>query len=114
MRTETGLGNGTVQMISHDTARLAIAVYGVVVAGGGIGAFFKSGSKPSVISGVVAGVVLAGAYVAENVPLALGTAVVLSLVFAVRLAKTKKFMPAGMLCILSAVAAAFFAASIYA
>lgn len=114
VRSEPIRTNGTMQMISPETARLAIAVYGVLVAGGGIGAFLKSGSKPSIISGVAAGIVLAGAYVKESVPLALGTAVVLTIVFSVRLAKTKKFIPAGMLCILSVVAAAFFAASIYA
>ncbi|CDF77388.1 unnamed protein product [Chondrus crispus] len=103
-----------VQMITAEVARNAIAVYGVVIAGGGIGAFLKSGSKPSIISGVVAGIVLAGAYVKDSVPLALGTAVALALVFAIRLVKTKKFIPAGMLCIASIAAAAFFAAAIYA
>lgn len=101
-------------MIGPELARNAIAVYGIVIAGGGIGAFLKSGSKPSIISGVVAGIVLAGAYVKDSVPLALGTAVALALVFAIRLIKTKKFMPAGMLCIVSIAAAAFFAVSIYA
>lgn len=103
-----------VQMISAEVARNAIAVYGVVIAGGGIGAFLKSGSKPSIISGVVAGIVLAGAYVKDSVPLALGTAIALALVFAIRLVKTKKFIPAGMLCLASVAAAAFFAASLYA
>lgn len=101
-------------MISPEVARNAIAVYGVVIAGGGIGAFLRTGSKPSIISGVIAGIVLAGAYLKDNVPLALGTAAVLTLVFGIRLFKTKKFMPAGMLCIASLAAAAFFAASIYA
>lgn len=101
-------------MITAEVARNAIAVYGVVIAGGGIGAFLKSGSKPSIISGVTAGIVLAAAYFKDSVPVALGTAVALTLVFAIRLVKTKKFMPAGMLCIASLAAAAFFAASIYA
>lgn len=103
-----------IRMIAPEVARNVIAVYGIVVAGGGIGAFLRSGSKPSVISGVAAGIVLAAAYVKDSVPIALGTAIALAAVFAIRLAKTKKFMPAGMLCIVSVAAAAFFAASIYA
>lgn len=101
-------------MIAPAVARNAIAVYGVVIAAGGIGAFLRSGSKPSIISGVAAGVVLAAAYVKDSVPLALGTAVALAAVFAVRLVKTKKFMPAGMLAMASVAAALFFAAAIYA
>lgn len=101
-------------MISPEVARGAIAVYGIVIAGGGIGAFMKSGSKPSIISGVTAGIVLAAAYAKDSVPIALFTAAALTLVFGIRLAKTKKFMPAGMLCIVSLLAAAFFGASIYA
>lgn len=106
---------GSVRMVAvaPETARLGIAVYGVLVAGGGIGAFLKSGSKPSIVSGVASGVVLAAAYFKNSVPAALATAAVLSIVFAVRLAKTKKFMPAGFLCILSLLAAVFFALSIY-
>lgn len=103
-----------IRMISPEVARNAIAVYGVVIAGGGIGAFLRSGSKPSVIAGVSAGVVLAAAYAKDSVPIALGTAVALSVVFALRLVKTKKFVPAGILCIASVLAAVFFAASIYA
>ncbi|KAI0561732.1 Transmembrane protein 14C [Gracilaria domingensis] len=101
-------------MIAPEVARNAIAVYGVVIAGGGIGAFLRSGSKPSVISGVAAGIVLAAAYVKDSVPIALATALALAVVFAIRLVKTKKFMPAGMLAVVSVLAAAFFAAAIYA
>ncbi|PXF42836.1 Transmembrane protein 14-like [Gracilariopsis chorda] len=101
-------------MIAPEVARNAIAVYGAVIAAGGIGAFLRSGSKPSIISGVVAGIVLGAAYVKDSVPVALGTAVALAAVFAVRLVKTKKFMPAGMLAIVSVAAALFFAAAIYA
>lgn len=100
--------------IAPEVARTAIAVYGVAISAGGIGAFLRSGSKPSIISGVVAGIVLGGAYVKDSVPLALGTAIALSAVFAIRFVKTKKFVPAGALCILSVVAAIFFAAVIYA
>lgn len=100
-------------LIPAEAARVVIAVYGVAIGGGGIGAFFKSGSKPSLVSGVVAGVVLGAAYFKDSVPVALGTAVALSVVFAIRFAKTKKVVPAGVLGIVSAVAAGFFAAAMF-
>lgn len=105
----------TVQMsaITPEIARIGVAVYAVLMAGGGIGAFLKSGSKPSLISGVVAGILLGVAYAKDNVTAALVLAAVLGVVFSLRLVKTKKFMPAGLLLILSVGAAAFFAASIY-
>lgn len=99
--------------ITPEIARVGIAVYAVLMAGGGIGAFLKSGSKPSVISGVVSGVLLGVAYAKDNVTAALVLAGVLGVVFTLRLVKTKKFMPAGLLLILSVIAAAFFAASLY-
>lgn len=102
------------RMVSAETARIAVAAYGVVVASGGIGAFLKSGSKMSAISGVTAGALLAFAYIKSSVPIALGTAAALSAVFAVRLSKTKKFMPSGMLCVLSLAFAIFFAYTMYA
>ena len=113
-RNEAAFASHPIRMISSEAARAAIAVYGVVVAGGGIGAFLRSGSKASIISGGTAGILLAAAYIKESVPLALCVAAALAVVFAFRLAKTKKFMPAGMLCILSLIAVAVFATSIYA
>lgn len=106
-------GGGGVQMVSSEAARAAVAAYGVVVAGGGVGAFLKSGSKMSAISGVVAGAVLAAAYVRSSVPVALGTALALMVVFIVRLVATKKMMPAGMLAILSGLFAMFFGYTIF-
>lgn len=99
--------------ISPEAARNAIAVYGVVIAGGGVGAFLRSGSKPSIISGVTAGIALAAAYFKDSVPLALCTAAVLAVVFALRFAKSGKFMPAGMLFLASLAAAVFFGVSVY-
>lgn len=105
---------GQARMVTAETARIAVAAYGVIVAGGGLGAFLKSGSKMSAISGVTAGALLAFAYVKSSVPIALGTAAALSAVFAIRLAKTKKFMPSGMLMTLSVAFAIFFAYTLYA
>lgn len=103
-----------VRMLSAESVRIAIAVYGVFVAGGGVGAFVKSGSKMSALSGVSAGALLAAAYAKNSVPLALGVAATLIVVFAARLFATKKFMPAGMLALLSTVFAALFAYSVFA
>lgn len=102
------------RMVSAEAARVGIAVYGVLMAGGGVGAFLKSGSKPSIVSGVASGILLAAAYLQESVPAALAIAAALSVVFAIRLAKTNKFIPAGLLCVLSVAAVIFFAAAIYA
>lgn len=101
-------------MISAESARIAVAAYGIIVAGGGIGAFVKSGSKMSAISGVTAGALLGLAYFKSSIPIALGTAAALSAVFGIRLAKSKKFMPSGMLMTLSVLFALFFAYTIYA
>lgn len=109
---EKGRGVG-MQMVTAETARIGIAIYGVLIAGGGVGAFLKSGSKPSIVSGVISGIVLAAAYSKDSVPTALITAVVLSIVFAIRFFKSKKFIPAGLLCLLSIAATVFFAISYY-
>lgn len=95
-------------MITPEMGRIGIAVYGVLMAGGGIGAFLKSGSKPSIISGVSSAVVLGVMYAQNNVQGALITAAVLSVVFLARLVKTKKFIPAGLLFTLSVLATIFF------
>lgn len=95
------------------TARVLVAVYGVIVAGGGLGAYAKTKSTMSAGSGVVSGIVLAIAFATENLPLAFGTACALAAVFAVRYLKTKKVMPSGMLFGLSLVFAAVFGAAIF-
>jgi uncharacterized membrane protein (UPF0136 family) len=95
-------------------ARSLIGVYGVVIAGGGLGAYIRTKSTMSGVSGAISGLVLAAAFATENTPLALGTAVALSIVFAVRYAKTGKVVPAGALCLASIIFAAAFAYAIYA
>ena len=52
---------------------------------------------------------LAYSYVQSMTAVALGTAVALSIIFAIRFAKTQKMMPAGFLGTLSTVFAAIFA-----
>lgn len=101
-------GVAKMQLASPEVAKTAIGAYGVIVAGGGIGAFLKSGSKMSAISGGLSGLLLLYAYTQGSVQIALGTALALMAVFGVRLVKTKKFMPAGLLFIMSLAFAAYF------
>jgi uncharacterized membrane protein (UPF0136 family) len=112
-RAALAVARSPTMSIAPATTRALIAAYGVVVAGGGVGAFLKTQSKMSIISGVGSGALLAAAFATENTPLALGTAVALSAVFAVRLIKTKKAMPSGALMALSLIFAAVFGYSIF-
>lgn len=83
---------------------VAIA-YGVLAVVGGILGYTKAGSKMSLVSGIVSGVLLivSGIWM-RTAPLnglILATVVtgILLVVFAIRLAKTRKFMPAGLMVI---------------
>jgi uncharacterized membrane protein (UPF0136 family) len=93
----------------HEIAQYAIPVYAVLMLLGGIMGFVKGKSKASLIAGAGSAAALAAcfAYSYSDVKMALGGAFVLSLileaVFAMRLAKTKKFMPSGVLLILSGI-----------
>ncbi|MGK7891470.1 MAG: TMEM14 family protein [Leptolyngbyaceae cyanobacterium] len=83
------------------TGIVAIA-YGILAAVGGIVGYRKANSKPSLISGLVSGLLLIIAgLVAASQPwgawLALGVTALLVIVFAIRLVKTQKFMPAGIM-----------------
>lgn len=85
---------------------LALAVF--VIIGGVIG-FVKGKSKASLIAGVGSGVLLAISYAITLSDVKIGliaglvVQVALDVVFAIRIAKTKKFMPSGMLLILCAI-----------
>lgn len=92
-----------------------ILVYGLLVAIGGIFGYIRARSKPSLISGLVSGVllVIAWAIGLQTASWGLGVATLIAIglliVFALRFQKTQKFMPAGLLAILSLVAAIGFA-----
>jgi len=100
---ETGMG--AVQIAQY--AVLATAVF---VALGGIMGFVKAKSKASLIAGVISGIVLGVCYFIGTSDPKIGLAascVVLTLLdgmFAVRLKKTKKFMPSGMMLIICSIA----------
>lgn len=91
-----------------------ILVYAAIVAAGGIFGYLKARSQVSLISGLVSGIVLAIAaritseFPIGGVALAALTATLLVIVFAIRFAKTRALMPAGLMTFLSAIAAVLF------
>lgn len=85
-------------------------IYGVLMLLGGIFGFVKAGSKASLIMGIISGILifagvalLCPAYTTGRAVITF-TSFILSGVFGIRLVKTRKFMPAGMLLVLSLVA----------
>ncbi len=97
---------------------IEIWIYGVIMILGGIMGFVKVGSKASLISGVGMGLaLLASGYgvwsgpavrSADSLVVALVIAALLLVIFAIRYAKTRRFMPGGMLAVLSLVAVVIF------
>ncbi len=95
----------------HNFANTVLWIYIVLLLAGGLIGFFKAKSKVSVISSSVFAALLAltqtGIFkpsvslILVNVTLA-----ALLVVFAVRLAKTKKFMPSGLMLVLTILALA--------
>lgn len=84
---------------------VAAISYGVLSIVGGIFGYVKSQSKASIISGSISGALLIAAGIAQLQGFAWGQtagiaiAGLLVVVFIVRLVKTKKFMPAGLMII---------------
>ncbi len=84
-----------------------LLIYGLIVLFGGAIGYFKAKSKVSLISGVASGIVLLAAWALTQTNLALGlgvglaASILLSVVFAKRAMKTRKFMPAGMMLLLA-------------
>lgn len=81
----------------------------MLVSIGGVVGFLKGKSKPSLVAGLVSGAALIASYSVSlrnpTTGFLLGAiiCVILVIVFAARLVKTKKFMPSGMLLALSVV-----------
>jgi uncharacterized membrane protein (UPF0136 family) len=97
-------------MISPLVGQITLAIYGVLLAVGGLVGYLKAGSRPSLIAGSLSAVAAFGALalsVANNrlgVPLGLLLSIALFVLFGYRYAvKTRKFMPSGLLAIASMV-----------
>lgn len=86
-------------------ALIIALIYGVLAIVGGVIGYLKARSKPSLISGIVSGLLLiigalrAAQGIASGLWLVKIVTLVLLIVFIVRLIKTKKFMPAGLMVI---------------
>jgi uncharacterized membrane protein (UPF0136 family) len=99
-------------------AKMSLLVFAALVAAGGVMGFVKAQSKPSLISGVVSAILLAVCFFVTNdhpnTGLLAGWVLtdLLFVVFAIRLAKTKKFMPSGMMLALCAIESVLLLSSI--
>jgi uncharacterized membrane protein (UPF0136 family) len=90
-------------------AKIAVILYGVLALIGGIIGYKNAKSKVSLISGTISGILLLlGGIVSFlgqswGLPLATIVSALLVVVFLVRLWKTRKFMPAGLMIIFGVV-----------
>ena len=82
---------------------VVVLVYAVLMGLGGWFGFMKSGSRPSLISGVLSFAILMVSYFINQMWVAVGASTLLTLIFFRRVSKTRKLMPSGMLLVLSAV-----------
>ena len=88
---------------------ISAIAYGILAIIGGIIGYSQAQSKVSLISGIVSGILLILGGVMQlqgqawGLILATVVTAVLVIVFAVRLAKTRKFMPAGLMSVLGLV-----------
>jgi uncharacterized membrane protein (UPF0136 family) len=89
--------------------QIVLGLYALVLAGGGVMGYVKAGSRPSLIAGLTSGLaalaclVLTWSHPSLAVMLGIGLAVLMLVVFGIRLARTRKFMPSGMLLVISVV-----------
>jgi uncharacterized membrane protein (UPF0136 family) len=88
-----------------NTALFATLAYGILALAGGIFGYVKVKSKPSLISGTVSGILLLAAAIMQAMQVsgglvfAIAVTAALVVVFTIRLVKTRKFMPAGLMLI---------------
>src|SRR5271166_1278770 len=97
-------------MISLVVGQVVLGIYAVLLAVGGVIGYTKAGSKPSLIAGLGSAVatILALVLSFQNASWGMGLgaliAIVLAIFFGYRYAaKTRKFMPAGLLAVVSVV-----------
>lgn len=94
----------------------ALGVYALLLATGGVMGYLKANSRPSLVAGLASaaatlGAILLALLASTTAGFALGLVVAAALiaVFFDRWRKTGKFMPGGMLCVVSAAVAALLA-----
>jgi uncharacterized membrane protein (UPF0136 family) len=87
---------------------ILLAVYALLLAAGGLVGFLKAGSRPSLVAGLVSGVLVAGcaALVVVKQPMAgralgMTLALLLGVFFGYRYALKPKFMPSGLMTVVS-------------
>jgi uncharacterized membrane protein (UPF0136 family) len=99
-------------VLTMNLSIIAAFVYGILAIAGGIIGYIQARSKVSLFSGSISGLLLIiGAYLqlqgqTSGLILAVFVTAVLVVVFAFRLAKTRKFIPAGLMTILGMLALA--------
>lgn len=92
----------------------SILLYALAVTVGGVFGYIKAKSKMSLITGCVSGAVLLGAWFyslsfpSAGLVVAAAIAGILLVVFITRFIRTRKFMPAGVMMVLSLIAAIVF------
>ncbi|EME30967.1 hypothetical protein Gasu2_51230 [Galdieria sulphuraria] len=95
-------------------AETLMLFYAFLLAGGGVAGYLKVKSTASIVSGVVSGLLLTYAWYEKSIPVALVVSLVLVVVSAIRFSKSKKFMPAGLLGVVSVCASVIFAMALRA
>jgi uncharacterized membrane protein (UPF0136 family) len=97
-------------MINPLVGQITLGIYALLLAVGGVIGYVKAGSRPSLIAGLlsaVTAIAALGLSVANNrfgVPLGMTLSIALFILFGYRYAaKTRKFMPSGLVAIVSAV-----------
>ena len=93
-------------MLGTTTAQVILAGYALLLVVGGLVGYRKAGSRPSLIAGTISGLVAllaAGLMIrdARAIWLGVALAVAMLVVFGIRFGKTRKFMPSGMLGVVS-------------
>ena len=93
-------------MISSSAAQIVLVVYAVLLIVGGLIGYRKAGSRPSLIAGSISGLIAlaAAGSMAQDVRaiwLGIALAAAMLVVFSIRFGRTRKFMPSGMLGVVS-------------
>lgn len=94
-------------MNNLNLAIIATSIYAILLCLGGIMGYVTAKSKPSLISGLISGLLLLLSAFLQWQQIAVGLilgqfiTILLAVVFAIRLWKTRKFMPAGLMLMIS-------------